>query len=129
MKLLIKSQNSPKMGQKWNFTFFGETLSVLLQAGFSFQALHHFRQALHQCRLTQNQNLNLFWKTPNGSLKLPKKTEVVIIIKNGWKRLLGQKSYIWDINHTSSKIRSNNKISRFCWIYRGVKIHIGKFWQ
>ena len=35
--------------------------------------------------------------------------------------LLGQKSYIRDIIHTSSKI------AKFCQFYRGSKSHIGKF--
>ena len=37
--------------------------------------------------------------------------------------LLGQKSYIWNIIHT------NSKISKFCQFYRGTKIDIAQnFW-
>ena len=74
MKLLIKSWSSPKKWQKWNLHFWESGISVLLQIGsLSFQASLCSKE---WCRLTKNQNLNL-WKIPNDGLKLPRKIDLI----------------------------------------------------
>ena len=81
MKLLIKSGNSPKSMVKMKFYIFGKQyLSFASDRLFIFSVFIVLREKM--------QNSNLFWKIPNGTLKLPKKlfTE---IFKQYWANVIG----------------------------------------
>ena len=69
-KLLIESKNSPKTGQKWNFTFCGKPyLSFVSDRLFIFSG---FIVLQGMMQINWKSEFNLFWKIHNSILKVAK---------------------------------------------------------